>query len=32
LQMGPKLRVWLANSHMSDPNDLGYPINLVFAL
>jgi hypothetical protein len=32
LQMNPKLRVWLVNSHMSDPNDLRYLFNLVFAL
>jgi hypothetical protein len=30
--MSPKLRVWLVNSHMSDPNDLRYLFNLVFAL
>jgi hypothetical protein len=32
LQLSPKLRVWLVNSHMSDPNDLSYLFNLVFAL
>jgi hypothetical protein len=32
LQINPKLRVWLVNSHMSDPNDLRYLFNLVFAL
>jgi hypothetical protein len=28
--MSPKLRVWLANPHMSDSSDLRYFINLVF--
>jgi hypothetical protein len=32
LQLGPKLRVWLVNSHICDPNDLRYSFNLVFAL
>jgi hypothetical protein len=32
LQMSPKLRVWLVNSHMSDPIDLRYLFNLVFAI
>jgi hypothetical protein len=30
LQFGPKLRVWLANSHICDPNVLRYLFNLVF--
>jgi hypothetical protein len=32
LQLGPKLRVWLVNPHMSDPIDLKYLFDLVFAL
>jgi hypothetical protein len=32
LQVSPKLRVWLVNSHMNDPNDLIYLFNLVLAL
>jgi hypothetical protein len=32
LQMNPNLRVWLPTSHLSEPSDLRYFINLVFAL
>jgi hypothetical protein len=32
LHLSPNLKFWIANPPSCEPYDLGYPINLVFAL